>query len=393
MSVLYGPYSPGARVALPGQASNRKPPGRAPYPLALQMTDLGYHGHTKRNNMNSPILGNVSETPTPTTCLKSTAVHPPICTAVRPPFVSPYFPGFWASKNGKPCNTPPICTAVRLPFVRQYAPHLYGSTFEKILGVGVTGTFLIFFASWLCTSSFSPAAEGFKIYTPNPPPLKKAYGQKLRRRGVGLYYFALESNARKFIVQKQQKESIMWCGGPLFSQVQHVTDWFSVPENLGETLSTLDYIKWLTKCTTASQPQSLAIFWIADEIARNFHSVTVRSKFGHSFIAERIATATVSLPQKNRLLEYGQACGHHLQLFNVGGLTMKQFKLFKKIAPYNFDRINESQTSPANHRQETVHLGDGFLNMFQKTAHLQPGFRAGLGCLGPGFPVFYIFII
>ena len=32
------------------------------------------------------------------------------------------------------CSTPPICTAVR--------PHLYGSTFGKILGVGVTGTFL-----------------------------------------------------------------------------------------------------------------------------------------------------------------------------------------------------------------------------------------------------------
>ena len=31
---------------------------------------------------------------------------------------------------------------MRLPFVRQHAPHLYGSTFGKILGVGVTGTFL-----------------------------------------------------------------------------------------------------------------------------------------------------------------------------------------------------------------------------------------------------------
>ena len=33
------------------------------------------------------------------------------------------------------CSTPPICTAVRPPFVRQY--------FWKILGVGVTATFLI----------------------------------------------------------------------------------------------------------------------------------------------------------------------------------------------------------------------------------------------------------
>ena len=49
-------------------------------------------------------MGNFSETPTPTTCLKSTAVH--------------------------------------LPFVRQYAPHLYRPPFGKILGVGVTRTFL-----------------------------------------------------------------------------------------------------------------------------------------------------------------------------------------------------------------------------------------------------------
>ena len=41
------------------------------------------------------------------------------------------------------------------------------------------------------------------------------------------------------------------------------------------------------------------------------------------FIAKRIATATVALPQKNRLLESEQACGHYLQSFNVGGLTIK----------------------------------------------------------------------
>ena len=38
---------------------------------------------------------------------------------------------------------------MRLPFVRQYAPHLYGNTFGKILGVGVTGTFLTITASKL----------------------------------------------------------------------------------------------------------------------------------------------------------------------------------------------------------------------------------------------------
>ena len=39
---------------------------------------------------------------------------PPIC-------IAPCFPGFQDSKKkGKPCGTPPICTAVRPPFVLQY---------------------------------------------------------------------------------------------------------------------------------------------------------------------------------------------------------------------------------------------------------------------------------
>ena len=33
--------------------------------------------------------------------------------------------------------------AIRLPFVLQYASHLYGSILGKMLGVGVTGTFMI----------------------------------------------------------------------------------------------------------------------------------------------------------------------------------------------------------------------------------------------------------
>ena len=56
---------------------------------------------------------------------------------------------------------------------------------------------------------------------------------------------------------------------------------------------------FLTKCTTASQPQSLAIFLIADEIARNFRSERQIWPF---FIAKCIATATASLPQRNRNL-------------------------------------------------------------------------------------------
>ena len=78
----------------------------------------------------TPFLGSVSETPTPTTCLRSMAVH---LQFVRqyPPFVSPCFPGFQASKKGKPCNMSPICTAVRLPFVRQYDPPFVRQYFWK----------------------------------------------------------------------------------------------------------------------------------------------------------------------------------------------------------------------------------------------------------------------
>ena len=91
---------------------------------------------TRLQGERQEILGNVSETPTHTTCLKSTAV--------RLQFVRQYAPhlyrrAFLASKlrrKGDP--------AIRLPFKLQYASHLYGSTFGKILGVRVTGTFLRF---------------------------------------------------------------------------------------------------------------------------------------------------------------------------------------------------------------------------------------------------------
>ena len=67
-----------------------------------------------------PTLGNVQETPTRTTCPKSTAVHPPFVRQYAPHL---YRRTFLASKpwrKGKP--------TVHLPFVRQYASHLYGST-------------------------------------------------------------------------------------------------------------------------------------------------------------------------------------------------------------------------------------------------------------------------
>ena len=69
---------------------------------------------------------------------------------------------------------------------------------------------------------------------------------------------------------------------------------------------------------------------------RNLGCTGNEMESGPFFIAQRIATATVSLPQENRLLESGQACGHHLQTFNVGGLPMEP----SKIAAYSFDRVN-----------------------------------------------------
>ena len=70
-------------------------------------------------------FGNVSETPTPTTCLRSTAVHLQFARQYAPHL---YCRTFLASKLRRTrqyashmyCSTPPICTAVRAPFVRQY---------------------------------------------------------------------------------------------------------------------------------------------------------------------------------------------------------------------------------------------------------------------------------
>ena len=63
---------------------------------------------------------------------------PPICIAIRLPFVPQYFWCPYALRKGNTVSTPPICIAVRLPFVLQYASHLYRNTFGKILVVVVT---------------------------------------------------------------------------------------------------------------------------------------------------------------------------------------------------------------------------------------------------------------
>ena len=98
---------------------------------------LPYHKKgTDSTSFSRTRVGNVSETPTPTTCLKSTAVHLQFVRQYAPHL---YRRAFLASKLRRKGNP-----AIHLPFVLQYASHLYGSTppictvvlLEKYWGLG-----------------------------------------------------------------------------------------------------------------------------------------------------------------------------------------------------------------------------------------------------------------
>ena len=88
---------------------------------------------TLHRHCSGPYLGN---TPTPTTCVKSTAVHLQFVRQYAPHL---YRRTFLASKLRRKGNPP-----IRLPFVLQYASQLYGSTppictavlLEKYWGLG-----------------------------------------------------------------------------------------------------------------------------------------------------------------------------------------------------------------------------------------------------------------
>ena len=88
-------------------------------------------------------LRRMSETPTTTTSQKSIAIHLPIGIAIRLQFALQYFWCPYALRKGNLVSIPPICIAVRPPFVLQYASHSYRSTFGKILVVVVTEMFPI----------------------------------------------------------------------------------------------------------------------------------------------------------------------------------------------------------------------------------------------------------
>ena len=67
-------------------------------------------------------------------------------------------------------------------------------------------------------------------------------------------------NAQIPLVQKQQKESITWCGGLLFSKVPHATEWFSALETFGrEFLSTVCKIGALQKARLADENSTFPV--------------------------------------------------------------------------------------------------------------------------------------
>ena len=85
----------------------------------------------------------------------------------------------------------------------------------------------------------------------------------------------------------------------------------------------------LPKCSTASQPQSLAIF---ESQTKSQGISAARSKFGHF---------------------------HRRMYRNRNGIVTaeKSQPISQKHRCIQFDRVNESQASTANHRRETVHFG------------------------------------
>ena len=121
---LLTPGHPGVRVG--NVAGN---PDRKVYDYAaFSSLKKGFH-HMIHANM-----GNVFFSPTPTTCLKSTAVHLQFVRQYAPHLHRRTFLASKLRRKGSP--------AIRLPFVLQYPshlygstpPHLHGSTFGEILG-------------------------------------------------------------------------------------------------------------------------------------------------------------------------------------------------------------------------------------------------------------------
>ena len=92
----------------------------------------------------------VSETPTTTTSQKNIAIHLQFVLQYASNLYCSAFAAAELSGKGNTSvlphlyrSAPPICIAVRFPFVSQYASHSYRNTFGNILVVVVTGMFPI----------------------------------------------------------------------------------------------------------------------------------------------------------------------------------------------------------------------------------------------------------
>ena len=95
-------------------------------------------------------------------------------------------------------------------------------------------------------------------------------------------------------------------------------------------------------------PTWLRLFFESQKTSQGISAV--RSRFGHSSSQNASQPHPYHYRKKNRLPELvGTTSSYSMQL----ALQWNP----QKIAVYSFDRLNESQTSTANHCRETVHLG------------------------------------
>ena len=114
--------------------------------------------------------------PNPYWSRKKCCSTPPICTEVHPPVSK------LEQRETQQYTSHLYCSAVLLPFVLENFSHLYGSTFEKVLRVGVTGKFLTSDSSEgasasSCRSARCPAnlcAVSFRCFVVVPPDVGSA---------------------------------------------------------------------------------------------------------------------------------------------------------------------------------------------------------------------------
>ena len=142
-------------------------------------------------------------------------------------------------------------TSMNITYVQQLPSfskslHAWNFHFQIISGITVAAGATKFGILWPCCKGhlgpFRPKMA--KRVRNELPGSLGTEGPKMGRRDPSPN---LIRGARKFPVEKQQKESITWCGGLFcFPGPRSPTspNDFSALENLGENFSTLNYITW-----------------------------------------------------------------------------------------------------------------------------------------------------